>query len=346
MPDATRKKPSATRTQKKAVKTVGIASPLVGPIGILATNIEIGSLKRIGTDRLVSIEGVTGLFTPIANPDTQPIGNDERKNLLNIIDQLKGEIAKLGSDNLQLKNRIDTLTQRPSAPDDFASAVQQSVDELQQRMATMRNAMSNFAVRELKLDAGVFVQVSPVGSIEYRFIQPGDNIEAAAVSRLSLDIVPVPRNDLAGVWTANLFQPELPISALPGMTAEETKLMEGAGLYSIGEFLQVGTRARAQAYLESLLGTERNRLALWAQQAALMTLRGVNGATAMILIEAGLGSFEALAGSAADALASQFAAVRQKYPEFNAPEVDSDLTTLWIHGARQYLGLPEIKVQV
>jgi hypothetical protein len=151
----------------------------------------------------------------------------------------------LRSDNLQLRGRIDTLTQRPSAPDDFASAIQQSVDELQQRMANMKNAMSNFAVRELKLDASVFVQVSPVGSIEYRFVQPGDNIEAAAVSRLSLDIVPVPRNDLAGVWTPNLFQPELPISALPEITLEQTRALEGEGLFSIGEFLQVGTRARA-----------------------------------------------------------------------------------------------------
>lgn len=338
MPDTSRKKTS----RSSRAPTTPAASPRAPTAAFLATDLRVDKLQRIGTDRIVSIEGVTGVFTPIAGADSQPMGADERKNLLAIIDQLKRETATLASDNLQLKGRLDTLTQRPSAPDDFASAVQQSVDELQQRMATMKNAMSNFAVRELKLDASVFVQVSPVGSIEYRFVQPGDNIEAAAVSRLSLDIVPVPRNDLAGVWTPNLFQPELPISALPEITPEQTKALEGAGLYSVGEFLQVGTRARAQAYLQALLGTERQRLALWAQQAALMTLRGVNGAAAMVLIEAGFGNFDALAGAAPEVVAKAYAVIREKNPQLDAPEAEFDLAAQWVHAARQYLGLPTV----
>ena len=212
----------------------------------VATTTRLGTLTRIGTDRLVKVDGVTGVFTPITTATDQPLGPDERKNLLAIIDDLKREIGSLQTSNLKLAGDLRALRERPSAPDDFAAAVQQSLDEMQQRMSTMRNSMSNFAVRELKLDASVFVQVSPLGSIEYRFVQPGDDIEAAAVSRLSLDIVPMPKNDLAGVWTLNLFQPNVPISALPGITPEQAKSLEAAGLFSIGEFLQVGTRARAR----------------------------------------------------------------------------------------------------
>ena len=311
---------------------------------VVTATTRLGTLSRIGTDRLVTVEGVTGVFTPITTATDTPLGTDERKNLLAILDELKREIGALQTSNLKLTNDLRALRERPSAPDDFATAVQQSLDEMQQRMSTMRNSMSNFAVRELKLEASVFVQVSPLGSIEYRFVQPGDDVEAAAVSRLSLDIVPVPKNDLAGVWTVNLFQPHVPISALSGITAEQTKSLESAGLFSIGEFLQVGTRARAQAYLEALLGTERSRLELWAQQAMLMTLRGVNGAAAMVLIAAGIGSFEALAGLTVEVVVKAYGETRNKRTDLGAPPADAGSATLWIRAARQYLGLSEPEV--
>jgi hypothetical protein len=229
-----------------------------------------------------------------------------------------------------------------SAPEDFATAIQQSLDELQQRMANMRNGVSNFAVRDFKLDASVFVQVTPTGSVQYRFVQPGENIEAAAVSRLSLNVVPIPKQDARGVWTGNLFQPELPVSALPEVDAPMAARLEKAGIYSVGEFVQVGTRARAQAQLEALLGVERERLALWAQQAALMTLRGVDGKVATVLIRAGLGSFEMLASSTPEVIVKVYADARAGLPELGAPEIDQALAGQWVRAARQYLGLPEL----
>jgi len=259
-----------------------------------------------------------------------------------VIDELRKEVGRLQSESLQLSSDLSVLRDRPSAPDDFATAVQQSLDELQQRMATMRNSMSNFAIRDFKLEADVFVQVSPLGNIEYRFVQPGDNVNATALSKLSLQLVPVPKNDLAGVWTRNLFQPETSLAALPGLQPEQLQRLEGAGLYSIGEFLQVGTRARAQAHLEALLETDRKRLSLWAQQAALMTLRGVNGAAALVLIEAGFGSFETIAATTALALDRAYLKVRRKHPEWSAPATDEGLALQWIRAARQYLGLPAL----
>ena len=86
-------------------------------------------------------------------------------------------------------------------------------------MANMRNTTSNFAVREFKLEASVFVQVTPLGSVEYRaLVQPGEQAPPQALSKLSLQVVPVPKDNLAGVWTANVFQPDAPVAALPEVT--------------------------------------------------------------------------------------------------------------------------------
>ena len=313
----------------------------------LITNLNLDAARldkftRLGSDSIVTIDGIRGVFTPVGAADGTPLGNDERKNLQAVIDELRKEVGRLQSNNLQLGKDLSALRDRPSAPDDFAAAVQQSLDELQQRMSTMRNAMSNFAVKEFKLEADVFVQVSPLGNIEYRFLQPGDTTSPTALSKLSLHLVPVPKNNLAGVWTPNLFQPDLSLAALPDVTPEQQKRMEGAGLYSIGEFLQVGTRARAQAYLEALLETERKRLAIWAQQAALLSLRGVNGGGAMVLIEAGFGSFDALADADAAMLVKRYGKLREKNPQWAAGEVDDNLAAQWIRAARQYLGLPPL----
>lgn len=303
---------------------------------------DLSTLRRVGQDSLVSVGGVTGVFTPLTGAESTPVTADERKNLLTIIDQLKKELAVRQDTILALQQALATLRDMPSsAPEDFATALQQSLDEMQQRMVNMHNGVSNFAVRDFKLDASVFVQVTPTGSIEYRFVQPGEDVEAAAVSRLSLSVVPIPKNDARGVWTSNLFQPEVAISALPEVDATLAARLEQAGLYSIGEFVQVATRARAQAQLEALLGVERERLARWAQQAALMTLRGVNGAAATVLIQAGLGSFDALAPCSSAVVLQRYEAARQTVSALNAPPGDDALAAQWIRAARQYPGWPE-----
>jgi hypothetical protein len=259
------------------------------------------------------------------------------------IAQLKKEVAAQHNEIQRLKGELATLRDTPSSPSqDFASAVQQSLDELQQRMTTMNNPLANFAVRELELDAAVFVHVTPTGAVEYRFVQPGQSIEPAALSRLTIGVVPVPKTDLRGVWTAELFQPELGVGELPEVTAAQAKKLEKAGIFSIGEFLQVATRARAQAYLATQLGVDRRKLALWAQRAALMALRGVNGGAAQVLILAELGSFETLVAATAPGIVQRYARMREKHPELKAPPVDDALAAQWVRAARQYLGLPEV----
>ncbi len=309
------------------------------------TKADLASLKRLGNDTIVSVNGVTGVFTPLTGADNAPVSGDERKNLLSIIDQLKKELAARHAEVLMLQQELATLRDLPSsAPEDFATAVQQSLDELQQRMANMHNGVSSFAVRDFKLDASVFVQVTPTGGMAYRFVQPGEDIEAAAVSRLSLQVVPIPKNDARGVWTSDLFAPDVPVSAMPEVDATVAARLEKAGVYSIGEFVQVATRARAQAQLQALLGVQRERIALWAQQAALMTLRGANGAAAVVLMRAGLGSFDALAATAPALVAQRYEQARAALTSVVAPAVDDALAAQWVRAARQYLGLPELDI--
>ena len=316
------------------------ADPAATP-STVETQLDNATLTRLGGERVVSVGGIAGIFTPLTSGVDGPLGADERKNLLSIIDTLKREVGEVQSRNLKLEADLAALRQRPSAPEDFATGVQQSLDELQQRMGAMRNATSNFAVREFKLDASVQVQVSPLGSIEYRFVQPGDSVDAQTLSRISMQVVPLPKDNLAGVWTSNLFQPELPLANLPEVTAEAVQRLEAAGLYSIGEFLQTGTRARALAYLEALLGVQRQRLAVWAQQAVLLTLRGMTGPAALVLMDAGCGAFEPLATLPAEALLLRYETARLARPDLPAPALTPALAEQWVRAARQYLGLPE-----
>jgi WD40 repeat protein len=316
---------------------------LLGPTVLLADAAAPGTDKplpvvSVGEQTLVTVGGITGLFTPITSAAEQPLGLDERANLLSMIDQLKRDNATLQGQSLKLAADLAALRQPAAAPDDFASGVQQALDELQQRLVNMSNPVSNFAVRGLKLETSVYVQVTPLGSIEYRFVQPGDKVEASSLSRLTLDLVPVPKSNLAGVWTPNLFQPEVGIAALPGLLPPQADSLERAGLFSIGEFLQVATRSRSQATLEALLGADRQRIAAWAQQAMLLALRGVDGGLALLLIAAGYGSLDALAASTPAALVSALDAARDRPDAQPAAAVDEALAEQWIRAARQFLG--------
>lgn len=325
-------------TGKLIGPTVMLADPATDSGGHSGT---VPQIVSTGVERVVTVNGITGLFRPISHAAGEPLSEDERANLLALIDQLKRDNATLLGQSQKLAADLAALRAPAAAPDDFASGVQHSVDELQQRLSTMSNPISNFAVRGLKLETSVFVQITALGSIEYRFVQPGDKVDASALSRLTLDLVPVPKANLANVWTPNLFQPELGVSALPELLPAQSQSLEGAGVFSIGEFLQVATRARTQAYLEALLGADRQRLAAWAQQALLLTLRGVDGAMAQLLIEAGFTDFDALAGGVPDALVAALDAARARRPELQGGAVDTALAEQWIRAARQYLGLAE-----
>ncbi len=68
------------------------------------------------------------------------------------------------------------------------------------------------------------------------------------------------------------------------------------------DLLQVGARSRSQVELAALLDVDLRRLGEWLAQDRLMTLRGIDGRRAELLLELGIDGPEALAHADAAAL--------------------------------------------
>src|SRR4051812_40533055 len=73
---------------------------------------------------------------------------------------LKAKIARLQTDNNTLKAQVAALSAPPRSPDDFASALQRTVNNLQGRLATLSNPVSNFAVKEFRIEAPVGISIT------------------------------------------------------------------------------------------------------------------------------------------------------------------------------------------
>jgi hypothetical protein len=310
-------------------KTVGVeVDPLPDP----------GAFRPVGRPSVVVVSGVTGIFTPVTATPGGPLTEDERKNYQTLLLALQKQLAALEAANAALTAQLEALRNPPRSPEDFATAVQQSVDELQQRLSTTRNPVSSFALKDFRLEAQVMVDVSPLGTIEYRFARPGEPADPATLSRITLELVPLPKSGLDHTWTADLFQADLTVGALPSIEPQQSRILEDNHIFTIGEFLQVGTRARAAAYLVALLGVERARLSAWVQQAELLTLKGTNGATVLVLIAAGFPSLQALAAATPEALLAAYQQARQGPGHAGSVDVTLDQARQWVAAARRYTG--------
>lgn len=73
----------------------------------------------------------------------------------------------------------------------------------------------------------------------------------------------------------------------------------------------------------------------------LLTLRGMSGAQALLLIRAGLGTFAAIAETPPEALVDRFEAEKGRAPAIEAPTPEAATVRLWRRAARQYLGLED-----
>lgn len=304
----------------------------------LGSRIDSTAFQPISNPQVVTVDGITGVFTPVTNKPDTPISADERKNLQMLIENLQKQVGELRNENITLTQQLEVLRNPPHSPEDFATAIQQSVDELQQKLTAMKNPVSSFALKEFRIDANVMIDVTQFGTIEYRFIRPDDTIDPNALSRITMDLVPIPKASLDHTWTMDLFQPGLGIEELPHITSEQSKTLETNSICTIGEFLQVGTRARAATQLVALLGVERAALSQWLQQAELLTLKGTNGATVLVLIAAGFNSLSAIAATTPEALLNAYLEKRKGMNQSGSVEATLEEANLWISASRRYLG--------
>jgi hypothetical protein len=246
-----------------------------------------------------TIDGVVGVFTPVAAQ-----GNDSPEALTNlqvIVDRLIREIGDLRQRNLDLQSRIDQLLAPGKSPDDLASALQRTVDRLANELASLSNPVSNFAVKDFRLETSLTVAITQLGTLEYRLLQPGSNVDPNAISKLTLSLAPIEKQEQRGTLSQLLFQPNKELAVL-GMNADLRQTFEQNHIFTIGEFRSAVMRAQVRTFLIASERTTQRELALLQARAELVLLAGVDRNIADTLIAANIDSLQALARTTPEGL--------------------------------------------
>ena len=328
--------PDTTVPQKPVAPTTETTPVLATQVGTVESA-GLANVTPVERTVLANVNGQLGVFTPLTHATGAPADPNADKNLDVVIASLRDEVAKLGAENQTLQGQLNTLLSKPTAPEDFATALQQSVDKLQTLLSSMTNPVSNFAVKEFQLETNVEVTVTSLGTVEYRFIPFDQKVDPGALSRITLQLVPVPKQTAANTFTSQ-FQPQVSISSIAGLTADQQALLHSSGLDTVGDFLSVGTRARSSVELVSLLKVDRTQMAALLASASLLTLKGVDGPRAAVLIAAGIDSLEKIAALQPDDLVKRFNDERTAMKRNDAAPIDAAQAAAWIAAASAFLG--------
>lgn len=248
-------------------------------------------LDRVDVDRIVTVDGRPGLFTPLVGAD--PTDAHAGANLEKIVDVLRQQVAQLQSENAALTAKLVELQSPARSSDDLAAGLQHSLDTLQQQLGEMANGVTNFAVREFALESKVHVDVTELGTIGFRFVQPGEDVNAAALSTVSLTVVPVPKP----VADAAPPPADPSVDSIDGLSPEQVRKLRAAHVSTVSAFQQVATRARTSAGLVSLLGVDRAALGRYTLLAGLLTVPGLDRTEAAVLYDAGFTDVASLASA-------------------------------------------------
>ncbi|MGV8849624.1 MAG: DUF4332 domain-containing protein [Propionibacteriaceae bacterium] len=266
---------------------------------------SLPSFRPVGTDEIITIGDRTGIFTPLTGKDA-----DNTENLSKIVQVLRSELAEARADNAGLQAKLDELTTPARSADNLAEGVQSALDGLADRLGAMTNATSNFAVREFTLESKVHVDVTAVGTIGFQFVRPGETVNAAALSTVTLTVVPVPKpmpDVVAGEPFPAVHAADASLEAIDGLSRAQAAALRGAHITTTSEFARVATRATATAELVSMLGVTRSELGRFTLLAGLLTVPDLDGTKARVLYEAGIRDVATLAGTTPAKLMSRYA---------------------------------------
>ena len=251
----------------------------------------------------------------------------------------QAELDLIRKENLALKAQLEQLD--PGSPAaDLAHALKGSLDDLQQTCSAMNNPVSDFAVKEFSLQANVVMRIDGLGQAHYRFLRPGENVDERAVSRLSISLVPLPKQTPQGQLLANGGD-LIDIEAIDGIGDANRKLLNQRGIYSIADLLKTSTRVRSRAELSALLGIERQKLSSWLDQAELMAVKDIGEQGAKVLAKSGVTSLGALAQQEPEALDT---IVKKKLSAEAAKRLgplDAQRLKTWIDSAQGTIGTPK-----
>jgi hypothetical protein len=310
--------------------TAPISDPPVLRPEVLAA--ALPSFKPVATDEIVTIGDRTGIFTPLTVK-----GAENTDNLSKIVDVLRSKLAEVQSANAILQAKVDELSTPARSADNLAEGVQNALDGLADRLGSMSNTTSNFAVREFTLESKVHVDVTPVGTIGFQFVKPGEVVNAAALSTVTLTVVPVPKplpDPVDATPTGAVVRaPDAPVEAL-GLSSAQATALRGAHIATTNEFARVATHATATAELVSMLGVSRAELGRYALLAGLLTIPGLDSTKAHVLYESGIHDVATLAGTKPATVVSRYAKAAPQVEGAGRWRPKLEDATGWVEAAR------------
>lgn len=320
--------------------TPATGSPVLRP-EVVAASLPV--FKPVATDEIVTIGDRTGIFTPLTAK-----GSDNTDNLAKIVEVLRSELAEARSSAAALQAKVDELSTPARSADNLAEGVQNALDSLSDRLGAMSNTTSNFAVREFTLESKVHVDVTPVGTIGFQFVKPGEVVNAAALSTVTLTVVPIPKPlpdpiDAAGTPAgavtggSGVRALDAPVEAL-GLSSVQTAALRSAHIATTSEFARVATHATATAELVSMLGVSRAELGRYALVAGLMTVPGLDAAKAQVLYEVGIHDVATLAGLKPATVVSRYFKAAGAVAAAGTWRPKQEDATRWVDAAKSLTG--------
>lgn len=280
----------------------------------------------------MTIAGQPGLFTPLVGADPTDAGST--KNLERVVEVLRAQVAHLQAQNAELSAKIAELQNPPRSTDDFAAGLQHSLDVLQDRLSTMDNSVSNFGVREFSLESKVHVDVTPLGTIGLRFVSPGEEVNAAALSTVSITVVPVPKPS-ADTGESGPGAVDTGIESIDGLSDDQVASLRRAHVTTVGSFHRIATRSTSTANLVSLLGVDRDTLGRYTLLAGLLTVPGLDRLKAAVLYDAGVTGVAALAQAKPAALARRYATAAKRRTDDDGFRPSEEDAASWIAAAQR-----------
>lgn len=260
---------------------------------------------------ITAADGRRGVFVSLEAADLtkdQPV-----EELAKTIDTLQAELAARETEIAELRQQIAELLAPAQTADDFGAALQSTVDELQTELSQLSNPLANFAVKEFRIDTRVGVAITRLGTVEYRFAAPGERVDPATQSSLSVTLVPVEKERRDRRLDPALV-PSRPIgdvlelgAKLPSKDFSAGQYLQANHVFTLGELLRVAGRANIQARLTSALQIDGETLARWLSLAELMLIRSIDFALAGRLLASGVRSLASLRDADAEDIARRLA---------------------------------------
>lgn len=302
---------------------------------------DLSDITGVGNTELIKFADKQGLFIPLTDKDYP---EESESNLQQLLLSMKKQMSQLQLENLQLGQLLEEERKKNHrTPDDFATAISHSIDSLQTRLNDTRNPVSRFAIKEFDIDLRVYAEVTPMGTLDYRFIPPEEAIDPNRLTRLKMTVVPLPKENQTGSWTVPDFTPMIDIEEIQGIGEAYQKRLNENNIYTISDLMTMGTRVRSKVELAKMLEVDHNRLSGWMDQAELMTVKDIDGRSAEVLAGLGIRNLAGLADQDPDQLLEKFNARAVELNHATLPPKTIESVVKWVNSARSWIGATKLK---